>query len=939
MQAREHTPSSIAGINVSRREYAPIYLQGVNLPDPVTGEAWVYCRASEEIPLGAASLDLATLEFSKSSGTVAGRNTARFDAGQFGWIAVPGTTVGLPTVSNFSIDYNDYLNNGGSGGGLTAQQVQALDDDSRHWRSNTTRGVQPSASEHPEADDGDVDKVVLSDGTEEIWVHELGGWVLKLTREPRGTDHKFNAVGVTSDMTVTVSQIGASEETYGVSGVGPFTLTIEEGAADNAELTVSRMSGGDITVQAENFQATGETVAGNIPGAPATERSSYSLTTDGSVTFKKVGTDWGIVAESAATGGSAAVQSDWDQTNTGEDSYITGVGASGRVLGNAALPADARTHLATNPRVANRTELKALDTAKDLAALLLEGGREGYFKWDATVLIATHQADTAETIYVAPDAAADGAWVRVLTRPARPSWAGAVGDGTADDTSAIAALLTVASDIDLDHGTYRVRSQVTLPAGARFRNGTFVFDPSDAVTLYQKLFYLSGVEDTVGTALTADAAKDAITVSVADASGFSVGDQVRLVSSEVFGRADATTVGQWFTVRATTATTVTFSSSLRFAFSTANASKIYKDTIVTGPSFDNVTFKGPDNSLDTYGIQLNVTTGSRFKCCTFRGFEYAGCEVRKSTLLEFEETSFHDANGATGYGLSVVHGSAFVAMDNCSGGNVRHLLTASGAGSWTSHGVSAERSLVTGARASGFDAHPGVWGFTVAGVTVELAQSAADEDGIECRGIDFDCRNSVVRGLGGTRTGIWHGIQSKFSGHCHIEGNRVFSIGGGVDRGIYFHVDDTGGSPSSLIIRDNYVDGFYRSIYVLADYDDVENFVVHGNVVTGSRFSSLMLQTVAGRTISGGAVSGNRCANASSATSVAAIYFLGADTSSKITDVAVSGNATQYGQYGYREVNGDYNNITGHVGRDAGFSGVFGLGTNSHFDTNNIATT
>jgi hypothetical protein len=72
--------------------------------------------------------------------------------------------------------------------------------------------------------------------------------------------------------------------------------------------------------------------------------------------------------------------------------------------------------------VADRATLKALSTAHP--AYLLEASRSGTYRYDAAVTIATHQADATEYWYVAPNPAANGAWVRQgaagltsLTRP------------------------------------------------------------------------------------------------------------------------------------------------------------------------------------------------------------------------------------------------------------------------------------------------------------------------------------------------------------------------------------------------------------------------------------------------------------------------------------------------------------------------------------------
>lgn len=82
-----------------------------------------------------------------------------------------------------------------------------------------------------------------------------------------------------------------------------------------------------------------------------------------------------------------------------------------------------RANLGLIARVADRTALKALDTTKDKVAYVMEKPYEGVFLWDGTVPIATHQADALiEGRYVAPNAAAIGAWVAQMSVESGTRW-------------------------------------------------------------------------------------------------------------------------------------------------------------------------------------------------------------------------------------------------------------------------------------------------------------------------------------------------------------------------------------------------------------------------------------------------------------------------------------------------------------------------------------
>jgi hypothetical protein len=92
------------------------------------------------------------------------------------------------------------------------------------------------------------------------------------------------------------------------------------------------------------------------------------------------------------------------------------------VLGALSASADqdtTRNHLQVGPYVASRTVLKALDTTLDVAAYLMETGREGWFTWKTGNYATLATADVSEFNYVKADAIAtsSGAWVRTGFTP------------------------------------------------------------------------------------------------------------------------------------------------------------------------------------------------------------------------------------------------------------------------------------------------------------------------------------------------------------------------------------------------------------------------------------------------------------------------------------------------------------------------------------------
>ncbi|MGR9413179.1 hypothetical protein [Rhizobium leguminosarum] len=143
--------------------------------------------------------------------------------------------------------------------------------------------------------------------------------------------------------------------------------------------------------------------------------------------------------------------------------------------------------------VLTRTVLKALDTTKATTAYLKEAGREGVFKWTTGNFSSQITADTAEGIYIKANAIASsaGAWVRAYVGAADMRWYGAVGDGTTDDTTAVAAAFAAGVVLSGAKKTYAVSGDVSLPAGLDLSDAYFKqLTPASAT---RKTLYANGV--------------------------------------------------------------------------------------------------------------------------------------------------------------------------------------------------------------------------------------------------------------------------------------------------------------------------------------------------------------------------------------------------------------------------------------------------------------
>jgi len=117
------------------------------------------------------------------------------------------------------------------------------------------------------------------------------------------------------------------------------------------------------------------------------------------------------------------------------------------------------------------TELRALITPPAFDIVILQGrssvsdGGEGIFRWDISDLSTEVTADTQSGIYIAPtsdDTGASGAWVRQYSSALNVHWFGAIGDGTTDDTTALAAVASMGLPVYFPSAEYLLTGQITF---------------------------------------------------------------------------------------------------------------------------------------------------------------------------------------------------------------------------------------------------------------------------------------------------------------------------------------------------------------------------------------------------------------------------------------------------------------------------------------------
>ncbi|WP_201271720.1 hypothetical protein [Sinorhizobium meliloti] len=147
-------------------------------------------------------------------------------------------------------------------------------------------------------------------------------------------------------------------------------------------------------------------------------------------------------------------------------------GDAGKEILADAVQADVRDYLDVPTYVSTRTDLKALDTAKDTVAYLKEDGRQGIFQWTAGDFSAQVAADTQEGVYVKADAIAStsGAWVRV----GDPTVYHFGGSASANSATAISAMATVLGYVRFPAGATKLGANLTIDVPVSFQDAAYV---------------------------------------------------------------------------------------------------------------------------------------------------------------------------------------------------------------------------------------------------------------------------------------------------------------------------------------------------------------------------------------------------------------------------------------------------------------------------------
>lgn len=160
---------------------------------------------------------------------------------------------------------------------------------------------------------------------------------------------------------------------------------------------------------------------------------------------------------------------------------------------------------------------------------------------------------------------------------------GAVGDGVADETSAVQSALDAAvGDVNLADKTYRIDSKIDISDGTVIRNGTLDATQNGG----NRVIEIWGSEDAVDL-LTSDSSAGTLTIAIASTTDYAVGDYVLIRSTQGW-ESGTSGRGEIARVRSLTSTVLTVEAPFRMDFLTSSGASVAKLNMRKNIRFENV---------------------------------------------------------------------------------------------------------------------------------------------------------------------------------------------------------------------------------------------------------------------------------------------------------------------------------------------------------------
>lgn len=334
---------------------------------------------------------------------------------------------------------------------------------------------------------------------------------------------------------------------------------------------------------------------------------------------------------------------------------------------------------------------------------------------------------------------------------------GAVGDGTADDTGALAAALATGLPVEGGGRTYRITSGLSMAHSFELRNCTIDMrgSPASTTAFTPASALVSGV------ALSGPVAIGATTLTLAGVLSVVPGQRLILTSSDLFvEQAPAVTKAEWVIVRSVLGSTITLEGTVQDGYSTSP--QVYAHPFIPRVVLDGVRFIGDGVAAAQRAVVARRCDYVRFRRCSLQDIGSWGLtasDCRDVKAIDCDGINI-DADSIGSYLVNFSGAISSAQATGITGRNYRHVVTAGGtAGVVQNYQVSG--IIGVNCPEATADAHP----------SVKVAQfSDIRHLGIDATGALGD--GVVSQALHTTITGVRSG-KSKRSGilvqpWCHI---------------------------------------------------------------------------------------------------------------------------------------------------------------------------
>ncbi len=354
---------------------------------------------------------------------------------------------------------------------------------------------------------------------------------------------------------------------------------------------------------------------------------------------------------------------------------------------------------------------------------------------------------------------------------------GVVLDGSAPTgtalTKAIAAANVLGLPLCLPRGRY-LFDQVNLPANTTIEGsgpGTVIVQ-----SVANKPTFMALGTSTVLGLLTADLAKGAITINIANTFGLVPGDIIMVTDDYSYAATDSSyKSGEQFRVAFSTGTSITLDAPVRGSFSNAegsyrvvNGAKLTKVNTIKNVALRNIAFEGHPNGT-TQMIKFQNVEGLTLEGVSTISGQAGFCLIDTCRDVEVMKFGLHGlidnwAAGCPGYGFIIRHSCHNVRIHDGVNTMSRHAVTTLGGPSGVPRNLHFSNIISTAtACTSGIDTHSAGEGILITDCIIENAYI-----GITARGRNMTIRDNDIRST--TNNGI---LVSEDARDILVESNRL----------------------------------------------------------------------------------------------------------------------------------------------------------------------